>query len=1580
MSERIIDDVKNKKPGSNACSVGFIARKDGHASHDVIQKAIAAKASTFHRGGYAADGKTTDGDGLETEIAEDFFREKYQELDGNIGDDQRMAVGQLFLPRDETLREQAWAIIEEELETAGISSAVRRDTPVNTDVLGQVARDTMPHPAQILFPVTNNEDKRLDVEKVLERAHQRMNSRFQAAGLNGEEPNATHIASFSGDRIIYKGRSDPRDNAAVWPDLLDKNYKSRWAKMHNRFTTAGQTRIENIQPLPGGAAHNGTITTQQGLTNAVGFHENTLAANFGDGGKDLLPLARPGASDSALIDRIATAQRLGGDSLARIKMTLLPKGQNRGMDVSQGVLDARRYLANEMETADGPALLMLNNGREILVALDANGSRPAAIQETDEYIAVGSEAGMWGFDLKSELTNTDTLHAGEMLSFDTHTGTLTNDKQLEEGVAAETDFTELNARIKDIQIDKSQMPERVWDDQELSARMRHAGYSTEDTNLMVRTMTATGTEGNASMGESSIARGAGSHRERGGDFYTFLHNQIVAPAHNADLDGDMMDLSARFSYPLGPDGKPREETFVIPDRFVLGSKMLEQTVSQIGEDNFTTIDCTFDVENETYEGTLDRIETEALAAAKAGKNIILSDKNISADRMPVFMEHATGAAHTKLNAEHVRGDVGIVVESSECHSSHEVGLLKLMGATAVVPYLMEQQILKMNEDNLLKDKQGELIPLEKAYENYFKAIDKGVKIIMQRTLVLSANTAQGANLIEANGLDRDLVARIHPGVASPSSGLTGSTLQQRLRVFHDEIFNAEGLTLSRVFDANGNAKLHTGGRLLARNGGIEHANTAASIYALRASLGIPTAGQEEQEYDPDNGWRLWQEQYLKNARGDHRPVYNLDGLSINTDGITPLDPIKDGLPTPKQLAAETIVSGGMSIGAISLAAHMDIHKAANKIGFQSNTGEGGYPQELLNTEFMPKIVQWSTNAYGIRPELLKKAEVIEFKFGQGAKSGEGGNMPGAKVTPLLSKLRFIPEGKEQQSSPLHMDMRSIEDLKQKIKLALRVNPQAEIRIKIVAKDGCDHEALGAVKAMKNAIEELQAVGVETSGKMSVHLAGRRGGTASAKPLSIRGSGSDWETYLPMVHKTLAENGFRDETTLIVDGGFAHGTDMAKALILGADKIAFGTLFMEAIGCTMQKQCQTGNCMTDVAVAKTKEELDNYVGKSEYVERLALMLGQDLQHIMASVGVKSTDELKGRTDLLKHNAFALNNGRDYSQALLDGQALGSGNHFQGAKTPLTEFKSAPEFSADHKIMATNPSLVMSGGTFRITADNTFDGVGATISGEVAEYLLERTKSLDEGEIKQHLPDDHIHIKANGTLGYASGALLPQGVSVSVKGMAGDSFGTNIRGGIATVKYPHGMKIGENIHKSAVLVQAMAGSFMTGGEVHIGGSAGNDTAFRQSGGLVVVRGAGKSAQFKTGGTFIAWKDGVEDGSFASHMGGESFVREEGVKAIYLARTFKRQQPNIHFEPVQDSAAKERLRNHLKRSYERTSDPALLELLQKDDWDGVAEEFMHVRTFNVAAKDKSANDNLSQPDIPMHYYDAPKLEGVA
>lgn len=1559
--------------GSNACSVGFIASKDGRASHDLVRKAILAKANTYHRGGYAADGKTTDGDGLETEIPQNLFRDLFTEQGGSLGDDERVAVGQLFLPRNEEQRNVAWRIIEEELKAAGLDNFVKRDTPVDLDYLGPIGRETMPHAAQIIFPVTADEEQRRDVETVLERAHQRMNSRFEEAGLINGEPDTCHIASFSGERIIYKGRSDPRDNAAMWPDLADERFESRWAIIHNRFTTAGNTEIRNIQPLPGGCAHNGTITTQKGLTKATAIHQTGLANALGEGGEDILPIERRGMSDSALIDRIASAKLLAGVSPERIKMTLFPKGANRGMDYGDDVLATRRVLANTMETADGPALFVIPDRGRIVLTLDSNGSRPAAIQETDELFAIGSEAGMWQFDLENELTRTDTLRAGQMVSFDSNTGEVAYDKALEQQVSHEADFVAMNERIQDIELDASVIPQRIWDDQEHSVRMRNAGHTSEDVDKMLMGMVTSGVPVNGSMGETSIARGAGTHRKKGIDFYTFPHNQITAPPHNADLDGDMMDLSARFAYPADHEGNLREKVHVIPDRFVLGTDMLDQAMDQIGSSKFRTIDCTFDRDTETYEKALERIADEAEKWANKGKHIILSDDKVEEGAVPVYMEHATGAAHTRLNEKGSRGDVAIIVKSAECTGANGVSALKALGATIVVPYLMEQHIIKMQDDGKLVGKDGFPLPLEDALANFYNAIKKGVRVAMQRTLTLSANSMQGAMQVEALGLDRGLVGRIHPGVVSKISGLTGNELGEQLVRYHDELFRPEGLDHSRVFDADGEAKLHTGGRKDAKAGGVKHGSNSASVYALRYALGIDPKGfgymnpdKEPVEFTDEKGWDIWKSFYLKHARGAHNPAFVVDGLSFKTDGITPLNPDVDEMESADDLAAGRIVSGGMSIGAISLQAHKDLHFAANEVGFQSNTGEGGYPQELFGTKFMPKIVQWSTNAYGIRPELLCAAEVIEFKFGQGAKSGEGGNMPAKKVTPLLSRLRFIPEGREQQSSPLYMDMRSIEDLASKIRIARRINPEAENRLKIVTKDGCAEEALGAVKAAVGAIEQLAAEGVPTNGKISLHVSGRRGGTASAKEDSKDGSGSDWEPYLPEIHRILKENGLRDRVEIVVDGGFAHGEDMAKALILGADRIGFGTLFMQSLGCTLQKQCHTGKCMTDVAVAKELEDLENYIGKPEYAMRLAKFLGRDLQRVMAKLGVKNARDLQGRTDLLEANEFAKQHGWDFSEMLEMGHDPEPDSHFVQSKVP-----EANEFvrSIDHKLLAENPNLIEEGGTFNFDVNNMDDGVGTTISGLVSDYLLSKTKSLDEADLKEILRDDHITLNAKGTLGYASGALLTQGVTLNLTGIAGDSFGSNMRAGVAVIKYPKGLKIGANQKESAVLAQSMLGAFMTGGEIHVGGTAGNDTAFRQSGGLVVTRGAGKAAQFKTRGTFVAWKEGVDDGSFANHQGGECFIRKEGFTAGDLTQTFQAQQPKVHFEALQDPEAKQRLREHLIRSFELTQDPELYELLTERNWDEVSAEFMHVRTFVKAPANDDCIDTI--PDVPVHPY---------
>ena len=1030
-----------REAASNACSVGVLVRKDGKASFETLQKLQEAKALTFQRGGFAADGKTTDGDGLETNIPQDFFRAQYNALDGqNIDQNTNIAIGQLYLPHDEAMREQAWKIVEEELAREGYDDPKRRNIPYDLNYLGPIGQEVLPHPAQILIPQKPNMD--VDTrEKELALIHARIEKRFLEEGMIGEEPNTSHICSFSGERVIYKARTDPRDKGAFWKDYSDERFEITYGILHNRFTTAGQTRHENIQPLPHGTAHNGTITTERGAKNAMHIHEQSIAADFGENGQDLIPFIRPGASDSAGLDIVAGMMRHGGRSLPSIKMALLAKANSRDADVPQSVKDARRFHDAEMEKWDGPALVVLTDGRLVLVTLDANGNRPATIQETGEYLFIGSEFGMVGFDVKHELENTGVLKPGQMIMMDTLTGEVKTDRELEAQVATEQDYAALAAQIKDFEFDQKTSSNNLYTEEELAWRMRLAGYAREDNKSIMAMLQ--GKEQVSSMGNTAQMPAASPHYHMGEHFFSWHHNQIVAPAHNAMLDGDMMDLSADFSYPRRSDGSIREEMWRLPNHFVLRNAEFDTVVDMLGDDQIKVIDCTFDTTQPdgAMQKALEHIEKEALEAARAGRHIILTDEHVGKNRAPVWMQQATGKVHTALNEAGLRGDVGLIVKSAESHTSHGPGVLKALGATAVVPYLAEQKVAELHRNGLIVDKKGKPVEntLEKALDAYYAAMTAGIKVIMQRTCTLRAKSMQGALQVTANGLDREMVGELHPGVSSPISGIGYDEIERRIRENHKEIFEPTPDMILATNKNDGKVHLLPGGRFAPTTFGEKHAQDGPSIYQIQAAV---------DEDDFEEGHRKWKE-YSNYVHGkaapDKHPIYPRDHL-VFKELDTPIS--LDEVQSEEGLYG-LIVGGAMSIGAINEQTHRALHEAGNELGFETNTGEGGYPQALLGTKFQPKVVQVSTNGYGLRPELLASADIIEIKFGQGAKSGEGGQMPAEKVTKEIAKNRFVQPYTEQKSSPLHMDMRSIEDLKQKLKVHLTVNPKAEMRVKIV---------------------------------------------------------------------------------------------------------------------------------------------------------------------------------------------------------------------------------------------------------------------------------------------------------------------------------------------------------------------------------------------------------------------------------------------------------------------------------------------------------------------------------------------------
>jgi glutamate synthase (NADPH/NADH) large chain len=1539
------------EPGSNACTVGFISRRDGQATHAVVEKALFAKAQTFHRAGYAVDGKTSDGDGIETQLPQQYFSDRYNELKGDQLGDHSIAVGQVWLPRSKIARERAQAIITEELNRAGLhGSKWRKHGLIDPEYMGQLGRERMPHLAQILIPLESRAT--LDVaasEKNLTIIREEIMHRLREEGLVGRDPETCHFTSFSGERIIYTARSDPKDHGKFFPDLQHPDYASVWAKIHGRFTTAGDTKIANIQPLPGGVAHNGTIVTDRGAANNMKIHERRIANILGPRSHSMLPLMQSGASDSANLSRVKEALEHTGLSLPAIKMMLLAKAESDGRNDSAAVKDTKRFLDAAMEKYDGPALVIMTNGRQILATLDANGLRPAMIEETGEYFALGSEFGMWGFDIKNELLATGELDRGCMLMFDSATGKVSYDKELQEQVAQEFQFKDWASYVEDFKFDEhSAEYEREYRASDLSRRMRLAGYSQEDVTKMLAPMVRDAMEPKSSMGNLTRAAGFSDQFHPASHFYNEAHVQIVAPPHDSELDPDVMNLHGYSAYPLDAEGKPRHIVRV-PDTYVLSRDMLNQFREKIGDEKFKVIVCTFDVNagEGAYNAARQRIAQEAIDAAREGKHIILTDETVGRDRAPLYMTHAMGTVNAALLNAGLRGDVSVTVKDAYAHTSHEAKILKECGANFVVPYLAEEIILDMQEKGAFRDKAGNAMNVSKAeaVNRWLGAINGGVLVANQRTGTMRASSSQGAHQFSVYGMDRKLVNEVHPGVASPISGLEEGEIQRRITEHHRQTYKPTPLeTLAIVSSVDGKVQLAPGGRFGRTDAeGEIHSQDKMSVDYLHEAVRAGTFEKGEEAY------RRYSD-YV-HARGQHYGIFARDHLSLRyADQPIPLEEVESEDKLFKRL-----VTGAMSVGSISSTVHRDLHGAINRLpkdpdtgeGAQSNTGEGGYPEALLGTDLQPAVVQWSTAAFGIRPQLLKTAKVIEFKFGQGAKTGMGGKLDGEKVNEEIAANRFVQPGTTLNSPPQHADMMSIEDLKQVIKKALSVNPAAEIRIKIVAKDGCEHDAVGAAKAMRNAVDELKHSIPGISGKMSILLAGNAGGTGNAPVTAIQYSGEPWEPYLPIVSKALHDNHFREDVKLIVDGGMRSGKDMVYAAGMGADVSGFGTTFLYSLGCLNQGQCQTGKCAAAIATTDGDLIRNFYLGKPEHVERYARYMIRELREEMAKLGVRSYDELVGADIFENISPRRLN---------LDFSFLHSAN-VEGQR-PRYKYKPAQDHlitnpSIDAQIIQQKPDVLQGGGgTFNFKVDNTAVATGANIAGELALHILGKTRDYNEQVI-----DNDLVVNLEGTPGYATASLLTQKMRFNISGIAGDSLGVHNRGGIITVVPPEGSKLSQS-QQDNILAGNLANGYSTGGESYIAGLAGHGASFRQSGGTHVYQGTrSRAGQFKTGGTFIAWQSGVGMNSFAKHSGGEAFVRDEGKSIAEIVGNFNNEAMKTNYcRPLsEDTEAQARLKAHLETTYAYTQDPKLGRLLER--FDEAVSEFVHV----IPRKKAAANTNI-------------------
>lgn len=1557
-------ESQNPNPDRNSCTVAVIVRRGGIESRETVSLAHQAMARTSHRVGFAVDGKTSDGVGFEYVAGtglQRYFLDKYINSDGRAQGAPRLAVGNLWLPQDAERRRKIKDIIEAELIAAGYKNYVWRESQeelLDTKFLGDIGRQRLPHFAQLIVPVKDGMNA-FEIEKDLILVREKALQSIDQKNLSLKDPQGVHFMSFSAARIIYVSRSDPRDRNQLFKDTQSSDFVSSAVKLHGRFSTKGQTELKNIQPLPNGIAHNGTGVTITGIRAAMPAHQPRLLREAGAAYASYFPVMRPGNSDSADLDRLKGIEEIGGTSLAEFKMKYLPKAAGDGKMDPQQIKNAKRTLSALTEAFDGPAFVIMTaiDAGSILVTLDANGLRPAMMVETSEYVTFGSEAGMWGFDVE-KIINVDELDRGEMRLIDVPTGVVHTENALEQAVAEKSAFQAAAALVRDIPSPSNASKKSELDRSELMLKLKLAGYSDEDLSKMLAPMVKDKAEPKGSMGRQNRRPARGPNFRPWSHYYTEINEQIVAPPHNSELDRDVMDLTTFSAKPFDEDGNPRA-VWRFEDRFTLTEALYESFLDAEGRNRFEIVDCSFDVaapEGE-YRSALDKIASKVLKAGIAGRHVVLTDEFLDKDKAAIMMDHAVGIANSTLNREGIRGKICIVVRDSYTHTGHEAFILKSAGADLVVPYFAEAIVRhQAGKKNDAKDYVA-LTP-EQSVGNFHEALTKSILISMQRTGTIRGTSVRGAQQFEAYGISKDVIRAVHPGLSCQGGGHSFEEIERRIRVHHRKIFYSTAMDFVTDMrrQPDGSISLNPGGRFSKNDPDKEpHAQDQKSIALLHEAVQNP---------DPRIGYRAWKAYtaYV-HSMGQERGVYPRDDWRFKGNKKpVPLDEVE-----PLEKLAKRFVSQAMSVGAIHEGAHRDIHYAINSLpidpvtkeGAESNTGEGGYDEALLGTNYQPAVVQWSTAAFGIRPQLIRTAKIVEIKFGQGAKTGVGGLVDGKKVNQVVAERRFVEPGTDLNSPPQHMDMLSIEDLKQKIKYILSVNPEAEIRIKIVAKDGCDGDAVGAAKAMRNAIEELKSSIAGIKGKMSIVLAGNSGGTGNARKNDIQYSGAEWETYLPLVRKALHEDGHGD-IKLIVDGGLRSGYDMAFAAVAGADKSGFGTLIMYAIGCLDQGQCETNECMTGVATTSESLIAKSYKGQSEYVKRIVMFILQELREVMGANGFRTYDEMIG-ADCLENVAPYEINALENTDIMRQSLALRQPQRCVKTAEKIRENLESP--SIDSQIRMRCPE-VTSGASFHgvfTNVDNTQIATGSNIAGDLSVHILGITRDLKQ----RVLPDDHIVITLLGTPGYATAGMLTQGITVNIEGIVGDSLGVNNRGGIVIVKPPKGALSEKG--KRLLLAGNLANGFTTGGFACVSGIAGHSASFRQSGGIHVYKGTrAKAGQFKTGGTFIAWKYGVGPNSFAKHTGGESFIRAEGKNFVSITAQFNESvQRNNMIVPLADPSAKVFLKKCLTEAYERTQDLELHDLLAH--FEECAGEFVHIKPKkNAAGLQSSLGDTLHKPGL--------------
>jgi len=1385
----------------DACGVGLVAAIDGRPRREVVDLALKALKAVWHRGAVDADGKSGDGAGLLIGLPRAFFEAQVRDT-GHEPRPGPIAVGMIFLPRvDLAAQETARTLVEREVMAAGFWLYGWRQVPTDVSVLGQRAAATRPEIEQIMLSAPEGLDGE-ELERALYLLRRRIEARATASGLQH-----FYICSLSARSVIYKGMMLAQALADFYPDLNDTRVEANVALFHQRYSTNTFPEWRLAQPFRM-LAHNGEINTLRGNASWMRSHEIRMTAEaFGVDDATVKPVIQAGGSDSAALDNVFEVLVRAGRPAPMVKALLMPEAPIEGV-ISDDHRALYAYCNAVMEPWDGPAAVCATDGRWVVAGKDRNGLRPLRVAETvDGLLICGSEVGMTGI-ADDRIKRRLHIGGGRMISVDLEAGVLYDETQTVDRLAAELPYRQWLTNMVELEplVGPGPEPRRLYG--EALTRLQAAvGWTQEDIDTLLDPMAGEGKEAVASMGDDAPPAVLSDQDRPFAHYFRQAFAQVTNPPIDPLREAGAMSLRTRFKN-LGnilAQDETQTKVFVL-DSPVLTTGMFERMLDVVGAGATTVIDCTFPAAEGGLKAALDRIRAESVAAARGGAGlIVLTDERMGEGRPLVPMILATAAVHGRLVDEGLRTYCSLVVRAAEAIDAHAFAVLVGCGATAVNGWLAQETFLER-----LSDGRYPGLTLRDACLNHKAAVEAGLMKILAKKGISVISAYRGACEFEALGLSRALVAEFFPGMTSRISGIG-------LAGIETQVIRKTG----RGFDA-WCPSLRIGGSHRIRAGEETHGWDAELIHRLQD---VTTRG----DYGRFKAYSRRVRELPSTALRDLLDFR--EAVPVALDEVESVNDIRRRFVTP-----------GMSLGALSPEAHETLNIAMNRIGARSVSGEGGedparYAPRPNGDNANSAVKQVASGRFGVTAEYLNQCREIEIKIAQGAKPGEGGQLPGFKVTEFIARMRHSTPGVGLISPPPHHDVYSIEDLAQLIYDLKQVNPDARVTVKLVSQSGIGAVAAGVAKAKADVIL----------------IAGHNGGTGASALGSIKHAGMPWELGLSEAHQVLSLNGLRGRVRLRTDGGLRTGRDIVVAAMLGAEEFGIGTASLIAVGCLMVRQCHSNTCPVGVCVQDERLRA-MFTGTPEKVVNLFSFIAEETREILASLGLRSLDEAVGRTDLLRQvsRGDAHLDDLDLNPLLV---RVGEGET-RPAEAP---YNAVPD-TLDARIVQDAARFLDCREKMSLTyaVTNTQRAIGARISS----HIVRRFGSS--------LPSGHLTLKLSGAAGQSLAAWGMTGLRIELDGEANDYVGKGLSGAEIIVRAPS-WAAGEALIGNTCLYGA------TSGTLFAAGAAGERFAVRNSGANAVVEGCGAhGCEYMTGGAVVIL--GTTGWNFGAGMsGGEAFVHD-------------------------------------------------------------------------------------------------------